>query len=359
MIIELTESYIPEKILFRDKQIEKIEKTFRIFKEFGTAASILCQGYTGSGKTSVLRKVLNQDGNDSFIFAIGSTSHTCHQLLKSIFDMNYSTLGKLLTEGINKLKKNPKILIFDEINKLKDKAEIRLLFDCLNTINRETDCPFIMLTNVFGLNQMMADDAKKTLNFEIVEFPSYQFEELKGIFLERARVLKEKHGIKILDVDVSTACMVAYKDGEGSARQVRIILQRCLMENNWSSEHILRVIEGILEENVANRIKNMPPKEIEFLKIIYKIYSKKKQNSVLPLVVSYEDIQKETGLSKPRISTNVDTFENDYGLVETIYHNRGRRGGNRRDIIFKEGYLNKIEEVLGQTILNIDERRTK
>ncbi len=350
MIRELTESYIPEKILFRDEQIEKIKKTFKIFKEFGTAASILCQGYTGSGKTSVLRRVLNKEGNNSFIFAIGSKNHTCHQLLKSIFDMNYSTLGKLLTEGINKLKKDPKILVFDEINKLKDKVEIRLLFDCLNTINRETDCPFIMLTNVFGLNQMMADDAKKTLNFEIVEFPSYKFEELKEIFLERSKILKEKHSILILDKDISTACMIAYKEGEGSARQVRIILQRCLMESNWSSEHILKIIEGILEENVANRIKNMPPKEIGFLKVIYEIYYWKKQRSIFPLVVSYEDIQKETGLSKPRISANVNTFENDYGLIETIHHNKGRGGGNRRDIIFKEGYLNKIEGVLGQQI---------
>ena len=351
MIIELTESYIPDKILFRDEQLEKIKKTFRIFKKFGTAASILCQGYTGSGKTSVLRNVINEEGNDSFIFAIGSRNHTCHQLLKSIFDMNYSTLGKLLTEGINKLKKDPKILVFDEINKLKDNTEVKLLFDSLNTMNRETDCPFIIRTIVFGLNQSMADDSKKTLNFEIVEFPSYKFEELKGIFLERSRVLREKHNIKISDKDISTACMIAYKDGEGSARQVRIILQRCLMENDWSSEHILKVVEGILEENVANRIKNMPLREIEFLRMIYKIYHKKKQNSILPLVVSYEEIQKETGLSKPRVSTNIDTFENDYGLVETIHHNRGRKGGNRRDIIFKEEYLNKIEGVLGQQIL--------
>ena len=242
-------------------------------------------------------------------------------------------------------------MVFDEINKLKDKTEVRLLFDCLNTINRETDCPFIILTNVFGLNQIMADDAKKTLNLEIVEFPSYKFEELKGIFLERARVLKEEHHIEISDKDISTACMIAHKDGEGSARQVRIILQRCLMENNWSSEHILKIVEGILEENVANRIRNMPLREVEFLKTIYKIYHLKKQNSVLPLVVSYEEIQKETGLSKPRISASIDTFENDYGLVETIHHNRGRKGGNRRDIIFKEEYLNKIEGVLGQQII--------
>ena len=153
--------------------------------------------------------------------------------------------------------------------------------------------------------------------------------------------------------------MVAYKDGEGSARQVRIILQRCLMENNWSNEYILKIIEGILEEDVANRIRNMPLNEIEFLKIVYKIYLFKKQNSVIPLVVSYEDIQKETGLSKPRISAKVDTFENDYGLVETIYHNRGRKGGNRRDIIFKEGYLDKIEGVLGHKILSESSLITK
>jgi len=348
MITELAESYVPSKIFFRDNQIKKIKSTFEIFNQEGTAPSLLCQGYTGTGKTTILLNVLKKYPN-SYLLGMGSKNYTALQLLRSVFDIPYSTLGKVTVEAIMMLRENPKIIILEEINKLRDKQEIKTLFDCLNTIYRETECPMIILTNLFGLNTLMSDDARKTLNLEIVDFPSYLFEELKVIFLERARLIKENHGVEILEEDVLRVCSVAQREGEGSARQVRLMMQRCLMRKDWSLEAIYESIAGILEENFLTRLKNMPEREKQFLLDLYVIHRKKESKNDL-LVITYNEISQETGLSLPSVSNYIDIFENDYGLIQTQRKNLGRAGGNSRKVLFNKIYYEKIKDIFERDI---------
>jgi len=50
-------------------------------------------------------------------FASGADTKTTFKTLRALFDINCSTVEKLLAEGIKFLKKTPKILVIDEVNK--------------------------------------------------------------------------------------------------------------------------------------------------------------------------------------------------------------------------------------------------
>jgi len=343
MIEELTEGYIPANIFFRDEQIGRIKKTAENFKKFGSAQNLILQGYTGTGKTAVIEFIKKTINPKDYLFAIGSVNQTSHQLLKSMFNMSYSTIGKVITEAILSLKENPKILIFDEINRLKDKQEIKSLFDALNTIYRETECPSMILTNLLDLNQFMADDARLTLNFGIINFPTYSVEQLIKIFEERIFLIEKNHDIKINIIDLERICNIVGENGEGSARQVRTILKNCLIEDNWSEEFIFKIIEGTLDEYLYLKIKNMPEREKKFFFVLYELH-KKKEDVGGYFGINYNEIESLTGLSLSRISYFIDIFEREYGLINTKYDNQGRNGGNKRTIFFNYTFLQKIQK---------------
>ena len=58
MIIELSDDYIPEKILHRDSQIKEIKKIFKNFKKLGMGTNLVILGVTGSGKTCLIKKII-------------------------------------------------------------------------------------------------------------------------------------------------------------------------------------------------------------------------------------------------------------------------------------------------------------
>ena len=92
--------------------------------------------------------------------------------------LHLSTYAESLENDIiHFLKKTPKVLIIDEVNNLKDDREVFQLFGHLNTIYRETRVPIIVITNNRNIRNMMPDDARKTLLFEIIEFPAYKADE--------------------------------------------------------------------------------------------------------------------------------------------------------------------------------------
>ena len=127
MIKELTEFFIPLKILHRENQIKKIKSIFKNFQEQGIAENLLVQGVTGSGKTAVITKVV-YDEDGGHIFISGASTKTAFRTLKAIVDLKYNTADRLLSEGIRKLNQSPKIIIIDEINKIKDLPNTNISF---------------------------------------------------------------------------------------------------------------------------------------------------------------------------------------------------------------------------------------
>lgn len=333
MIKELTEYYAPEKILFRDSQIKEVQAVFRNFKEQGMASNLLIQGVTGSGKTTVIKKIIDEEDNN--VFGSGSTTKTSFKTLRAMFDLNCNTNERLLTEIIIKLQKEPKIIIIDEVNKIQDRQN---LFNDLNTIYRETGCPIIIITNRRTIREEMPDDARLTLMFDKVEFPAYNALELQGILQSRLDLIKDK--IPAIDEGaLSLICAIGGR--ESSARVVLLITLKCLLANNFSQDYIHKVRKNMEREDWKDFVLQLKQTEKDFLKHL--LYIKAQGKVARPSDIS----RKMVNFTPARISQLITAFE-DYGIIESNYRNKGRAGGRTRVIDFSsEEIFRTLDELIG------------
>lgn len=334
MVKELTEYFLPEKILYREEQIKQIKKVFDTFNNFQIGSNLIIRGVTGSGKTTVIKKVMN--GEKNVLFASGSTTITSFKTLKALFDIKCLTIEKLITEAINKLKKNPRILVIDELNKIR---EIKELFNILNTIYRETNCPIILISNDLTLVNEIPEDARLTLFFEKVDFPAYNAIELKGIIQDRLNLIKRDLP-EIPEGALEFICAIAGK--EGSARVALNITMKCILSDDFSHEYIESVRKTLEIQDWKDFIQGLIPTEKEFLKILLNICSQKGSASSSEILIQLKKF------TPSRISQLTDTFEHNYGLIKSEHKNLGRGGGKIRLISFaSEEIYQRLDFLIG------------
>jgi len=335
MIKELTEYYEPEKILHRKEQLSAIELVFSNFKKFNMASNLLIQGVTGSGKTTVINKAIknNQEKGNGIIFVSGAETKTSFKTLKAIFDLNFSTIERVLTEGAKNLKRKPQIIIIDEVNKIKD---CNNLFNDLNTIYRSTQCPIILITNKRTIIDTMPDDARLTLLFDKVNFQAYNALEIKDILKARLKLVKNIPKVP----EGALSKISAYASKQGSARVGLQIALKCLLSKNYTEKYIDSLYKNLEREDWMAFVNGLMATERNFLdSLIY--LSEKKQAIRHAHIIEYMKT-----LSPSRISQLITTFE-DYGVLITEYRNLGRGTGRFRTIRFvSEELKDNIDAVL-------------
>lgn len=330
MIIELSDDYLPKEILHRDKQIKEIKQIFKNFREFEMGTNLALFGVTGSGKTTIIKKIMKEE--DNAIYVSCSEAHTTYKAIKKIFNLNISTQEELLKKTIEKLIKEPKILIFDEIDKVKNFFQ---LLNDLNTIYRKTMIPIIIITPKRNIIKQMPIDARKTLFFEKITLPAYNAKELKSILKSRLKSIDQK--IKDLD-EGAVNYISAIAAQHGSARVLMNITLRCIQKNNFTQRFIENIFKEMMKEDWIDFVNDINETEKEFLRRLLKKCDYEKE-------VTSESLQKEMNLSPARTSQLINTFER-YSAITSRHENLGRAGGRRRLVKFesKEIYdeLNKM-----------------
>ena len=331
MIIELSDDYLPEKILHRKEQIKEIKKIFKNFKKNGMGTNLALFGVTGSGKTCLIKKIIEEENNA--IYLSGSETKTPFKTIKAIFNLNIKTYEELLRVTIKKLKENPKILVIDEIDKIKN---FNQLANDLNTVYRKTMVPIIIVTLKRNIIEQMPSDVRKTLFFEKKNLPSYNAIELKEILTSRLKLIRNKFP----GFDTGTINFIsAIASKQGSARVLMNITLRCLQKNNFSRKFISEMYNEMIKEDWLDFVNDINETEKQFLKVLLERCDYKNE-------VTSEILQKNMGgFSGARISQLINTFER-YSVIKSRHENLGRAGGRRRLIKFesKEGYsdINKM-----------------
>ena len=332
MIIELSDDYLPEEVLHRDKQIKEIKQIFKNFKKFEMGTNLVLFGVTGSGKTCIIKKVI-QDENNA-IYISGAETQTPFKTIKAIFNLNIKTLEELLKKTIEKLKENPKILVIDEIDKVKN---INQLANDLNTIYRKTMIPIIIISLRRNIVEQMPSDARKTLLFEKIKLPSYNATELKDILNYRLKLIEKK----IPGFDIGTINYIsAIASQQGSARILMNITLKCLQKNNFSQRFIEKIYIEMMKEDWVDFVNDINETEKGFLRNLLRRCDEKEE-------VASEVLQREMQVSAARISQLINTFER-YSAVLSRHENLGRAGGRRRFVRFatKEIY-NELNKMMG------------
>lgn len=324
----LFEAYPPSKILHRDQQIEMIQKLFLQIKEkeaLGTA--LLIQGVTGSGKTATTKHILKNNAG-LYLFASGETTKTACATLRALSDLDYKTEEKILNEFIEKISIEKKVVVIDEVHKIKD---LNNFLQHINTIYRNAGVPIILVTNRRMFLEKMPEDVRKTLFFQKVLFPAYDAMHLYDILNDR---LKEGN-LGIPEETKRYICGIGAK--EGSAR---LILRLAYEHITKKEQNIDKILNALNREEWSEVINSLCYSEKKFLRTLLKLSDNNGKK------ISSSELQQEfSDLSPSRISQIITGLEG-YGMIKTEKVNLGRGGGRFRYISFTNGKVKETIDVL-------------
>ncbi len=237
---ELSEIYTPTTINHRVEQMERIRNLFVDFKKDPSDqhSNLLIQGFSGSGKTTVVSHLLKENQGD-YVWASGADNSTAFTLFKSVCDVSSSTLGHALAKAKEKFREHPRIIVVDEINKLKDQHEVKVFFNALNSLYRETLCPLIVITNKRGTMGLMPDDAYLTFHIERIDFKPYNAKEIKDIIQSRVGIISERHQKLIVNsIDLEALAAYVAKEFDGSIRSALNLTRKCIKQKDFSIEFV-------------------------------------------------------------------------------------------------------------------------
>ena len=320
MINELSDDYLPDTILHRKKQMEEIRQIFKNFQRLGMGTNLALLGVTGSGKSCIIKKIIEEENNA--IYISGSETRTPFKTIKAIFNLRIQTHEEVLRITIERLKENPKILVIDEIDKIRNFVQ---LVNDLNTIYRKTSIPIIIVTLKRNIIEQMPSDARKTLFFERINLPSYTATELKDILNSRIKLIRrDLHGFDESVINY----IAAIASNQGSARVVLNITLRCLQKNNFSQRFIEKIYKEMMKEDWLDFVNDINETEKQFLGVLLGQCDHKQEVTAEVLRGSMG------GLTGARISQLVNIFER-YDVIISRHENLGKVGGRKRLVKFK------------------------
>lgn len=324
----LIESYKPKKILHRDEQITEIKKLFKCIKNKNLIGEVkLIQGVTGSGKTATTNYLI-ENNRDKCFYASGDVTKTSFRTLITLLGNWHNTEEKAATALKEELKKEKKLIVIDEVHKIKD---LNNFLQHLNTIYRETNTPILLITNRGMFITKMPEDVKLTLLIKKIKFPSYMPDQLYDILNER---LKEG-SLTIPESKKRYMCAIGTK--QGSARLTLRLAYEYLTKQE---KDINKIIESLNKEEWEEIINSLCFSERTFLRNLLDLTENGKRK------VTTSEIQQISGkISPSRISQIISSMK-DYGLIKSEQVNLGRKGG-------KFSYINFVNKEVSNVIENI------
>jgi archaeal cell division control protein 6 len=326
---ELSESYEPKTILFREEEIKEIKEIHEFFERDSSVKNKIVQGGTGSGKTTITKRIFrecNKD-NDISIFISCADLKTSKKVFKKIYSGSFS-------EAIEKFRKEPKIMVFDEINKLNNIEEF---FDDLNTFYRETGCPIVLITNRTDLTKKMKQDAYQTLHFSIVLFKPYNALQIKEILknrIDEAKLSGNFQGDIPEDVIPYISALVG---NDGSLRDARDLLNTTISSKEFSQESIKKNYTKMQTNEAFSWIDSLNETEKAVLKEMISICLSHETDEGIPDNVSYRELvlnfTKKYGRKPQRVSQIIKKFEEEF-FIESKDNWLGRSGGKNKILKF-------------------------
>ncbi len=187
--VALDFNFIPKLVPFREIQQKRIAACIKPLFNKMNGRNILIHGLPGVGKTVACRHVLQEleETTDEIvpIYVNCWQKDTSHKIIMEICDyIGYKFTQNKKTEQLfnivkEKLNKNSVVLVFDEVDKLK---EFDILYSLLEDVYRKT---IILITNYKNWIDNLDERIRSRLTAEIMEFKPYNPAETKGILKQR------------------------------------------------------------------------------------------------------------------------------------------------------------------------------
>jgi cell division control protein 6 len=233
----LSPHYLPQNLLFRDKQIDDIIKALTPSLKGERGRNLFIYGKAGTGKTSCVRHVIDEVKKLSVVKAKLSYIN-CR-----IYNSRYRVLSKIVSDHlpfvakrgyglveiyekiINWIEEDGKVLVvvLDEIDMVKDLDDLVYTLTRANSDIRSGGITIVGVSNRIDFKEMLDSRTLSTLYERELAFPPYNSNELAAIIKDRAEK-GFKAGVIGMDL-ISLVAAIAAKES-GDARLALKVLSR-------------------------------------------------------------------------------------------------------------------------------------
>ena len=271
----LSPHYLPEHLLFRDKQIDDIVKALTPSLKGERGRNIFIYGKTGTGKTSCMKHVIEE------VRKLPVVKARISYINCRIYNSRYRVLSKIVSDHlpflakrgyglveiyekiINWIEEDGTVLIvaLDEIDIVKDLDDLVYTLTRANSDLRSGGITIIGISNRISFKESLDPRSLSTLYEHELVFPPYNSNELAAILKERAEK-GFRHGV-IAPETISLTAAIAAKES-GDARLALKIISRAgeiAEENERSTVSDAEVQEAQrdAEEDIAYEVISTLP----------------------------------------------------------------------------------------------------
>jgi len=378
----LSPHFIPKELPFRNRQMEDISSILAQTIKGKKADNLFIFGKTGTGKTSVTRRLGQQLTEFSRaknlsveISYVNCRNHNSKYrvLIKIVKDFfpNENFLGFSSAFIYEKLlefveKERQLVIILDEIDKIKDMDDLIYSLSRANDEIEKGSISIIGISNNVTFKDRLGPRTKSSLCQHEMVFPPYNAQELFEILSQRARKAFKKGVVE--ESAISLASAISAKES-GDARTALMLLLRAgeIADRHElkavTDKEVLKARKKVEEEIFINMISTLPEQEqlvllaianLSLSKSGYKTITGKIEEGVLFSGEIYKEYERIARNSKNgAVSTRwyreyIGELEM-YGLIFTTNSGKGFKGQSR---LIKLGFEpQKIKEAIEKEII--------
>src|SRR3954451_10999416 len=354
----LTIDYVPEKLPFRDEESKTIAQVLSVILKNGKPSNLLVFGKPGTGKTAVVKNVINrlkkktiEHGIEITVTIVNAkTANTSYKVLYDIAeDMGINKIDKKLKVHFTGLsmgeatvrileyikKKNLHvILVIDEIDSLVSRNGDDILYSFTRANERISEGGFISLigiSNSLTFKDKLDPRVRSSLSEEEMVFNPYTIEQLQRILSDRSKLAFNDDTVS--DAAINLCAAMAGKEN-GDARRA-IDLLRVAAEiaerervSKVEEKHIRLAQEKIERDTNYEVLKN----STTHTKLVIVAIIKSKNGNTGEVYEIYSSLcthSEQEPLTQRRITQIISELD-QLGLITSNVVSQGRYGRSQR-----------------------------
>jgi len=359
----LRPSYIPEKLLHRDDQIDQIASILATALRGDRPSNILIFGKTGTGKTATakyLGKEIKKAASTlptplkdvRYIYINCEIVDTQYGVLQNIgnrfiddFDERIPPTGWSTERVYNilweKIDTTPKVVVvvLDEVDRFVYKSGDDTLYH-LTKINDDLEnakISMIGISNDLKFTELLDPRVRSRLSDEKIVFPPYDADQLKDILRQRTDIAFEKG---VIDESVISLCAAVEAHEHGDARRALDLLRVSAelaerqKEDIITEQHVIKAKNKIELDCVIEAVRTLPVQsKLVLLGILLGEEGGNPKQTTGDVYGAYRELAKKAGaslLTQRRVADLISELDM-MGLVSARVKSFGR-GGRTREI---------------------------